>query len=601
MSRRPSRLQQAELWTARLRTAAVALGVVEVGLLHHPYPDRYEAAAWLVTICFAVGAIVLLLACLIVSSRRGFRILGANALAFDAAVAYAYMWVFAFEPGVVSWGLVYLPVIEAAVRYGLRGGMGAAAASVPLLVGVEWWRSSRFIEGGFDADVVVLPAALALFTGLVVGSLVDRLAAEGRKAVVRAREAEALRDELGRRANLVDAANRCARALGASLVLEEAFAGFMTQLEQVVPSDRVTIWLHEGGTAHVMATAGLGADEVLPAGTTLAVEGTLLEELIAKGEPVYRERLEESRYPAEAPFVRLGLGCRLAAPLTAGAETIGMLSLARRQPASFSPVDVELIGLLGRLVGSAVQNIRAYEAERARAEELRQLSAMRSDFVSMVSHELRSPMATVVGSARTLHDRWDDLTHEQRATFLALIADETGRLAVLVAHVLDASRIEAGTFTYAFRQVAVDELVRTATAAAAAAAHDGVAIHLQVDGSLPQVQGDVDRLRQVLGNLLENAIKYSPHGERVLVRARADDAHVRVDVEDRGPGIPEDQQALIFEKFGRATQHGEHTHHGTGLGLYIARSIAETHGGTLQVRSTPGKGATFTLSLPVGE
>jgi len=181
-----------------------------------------------------------------------------------------------------------------------------------------------------------------------------------------------------------------------------------------------------------------------------------------------------------------------------------------------------------------------------------------------------------------------------------LIADETGRLAVLVAHVLDASRIEAGTFTYAFREVAVDELVRTATAAAAAA-HDGVAIHLQVDGSLPQVQGDVDRLRQVLGNLLENAIKYSPHGERVLVRARADDAHVRVDVEDRGPGIPEDQQALIFEKFGRATQHGEHTHHGTGLGLYIARSIAESHGGTLQVRSTPGKGATFTLSLPVGE
>jgi signal transduction histidine kinase len=102
----------------------------------------------------------------------------------------------------------------------------------------------------------------------------------------------------------------------------------------------------------------------------------------------------------------------------------------------------------------------------------------------------------------------------------------------------------------------------------------------------------------VLRNLLDNAIKYSPHGERVVVRARRDNGAVLVDVEDRGPGIPEDQHALIFEKFGRATLDGAHPHPGTGLGLYIARSIAEAHGGTLAVRSTPGRGATFTLSLP---
>jgi signal transduction histidine kinase len=250
-------------------------------------------------------------------------------------------------------------------------------------------------------------------------------------------------------------------------------------------------------------------------------------------------------------------------------------------------------------VGSAVQNIRAYEAERERVEELRQLSAMRSDFVSMVSHELRSPMATVIGSARTLNDRWHDLTEEQRATFLAMIADETSRLAVLVTHVLDASRIEAGTFTYTFREVAVDELVRSATAAAAAGADDGVAVVTEIEPALPRARGDADRLRQVLGNLLENAIKYSPHGERVVVRAHAYDRRVIVDVEDRGPGISEDQHELIFEKFGRATLGDDDTHPGTGLGLYIARSIAEAHGGTLVVRSAPSSGATFTLSLPV--
>jgi len=204
-------LRQAELWTTRLRLAGVALGVVEVGLIEHPYPSGYETAAWLVTLCFAVGSLVLLVGCGAIRTRVGLKRLGFAALLFDTAIAYAYMTVFAFEPGVVSWGLVYLPVIEAAVRYGLVGGVAASALSIPLLALVEWWRADRFLAGGFDGNLVVLPAALAVFTGVVVGYLVNRLAAEQRKALLRAREAENLRDELSRRADLVDAANRCAR------------------------------------------------------------------------------------------------------------------------------------------------------------------------------------------------------------------------------------------------------------------------------------------------------------------------------------------------------------------------------------------------------
>jgi hypothetical protein len=159
------RLRQAELWTARLRIAAVVLGAVEVGLLDHPYPRHYETAAWAVTFFFALGAFFLLVGCSTIRTRRGLKRLGVAALAFDTAVAYAYMTVFAFEPGVVSWGLVYLPVIEAAVRYGLAGGLVTSALSVPLLAAVEWWRSSRFLPGGFDGDLLLLPAALAFFTG----------------------------------------------------------------------------------------------------------------------------------------------------------------------------------------------------------------------------------------------------------------------------------------------------------------------------------------------------------------------------------------------------------------------------------------------------
>src|SRR5205823_12017339 len=150
------------------------------------------------------------------------------------------------------------------------------------------------------------------------------------------------------------------------------------------------------------------------------------------------------------------------APLLVGARPIGMISLSRAEAAAFIAEEGELVSLLGRLVATAVQNIRAYEAERQTVDELRRLSALRADFVSLVSHELRSPMAAVIGSARTLQQRWRQLSPEHREAFLALIADETTRLAALIGDVLDTSRIEAGTFSYSFTDVDLTRLVRDA-------------------------------------------------------------------------------------------------------------------------------------------
>src|SRR3712207_350424 len=160
-----------------------------------------------------------------------------------------------------------------------------------------------------------------------------------------------------------------------------------------------------------------------------------------------------------------------------------MLSLARAEPHSFSREDIELVSLLGRLVATAVQNIRAYETERSTVEELRRLSALRADFVSLVSHELRSPMAAVIGSARTLQQRWRQLSPEQRESFLRLIADETNRLATLIGDVLDTSRIEAGTFSFVFAPVDVGALVEESVAHAAVG-QDEVGVRAEVSRPL---------------------------------------------------------------------------------------------------------------------
>jgi signal transduction histidine kinase len=595
-----TRYRETERWIAWVRLGAVPFAVVEVGLLTNDYPRGYESWAWAATVTLAVAAVLFFL----LSRRREFerapRRIGLLALLLDGAVITAFAIVYQFEIGSPVRQLFYVLLVEAAVRYGIRGGALTPLALVPILSLVEWWREAKFntVPHGFQVDHVVFSWGLLTVTGLIVGWLVDRLRHETTRSQERVLEAERLRDELGRRADVLDAATRCARALSSSLELDAAFEAFIRELRGFVMFDRMAIVLEEAGAAQVMAVAGVGADVVFTRGSRQPVGETLLAEIVEKGQPVYREDMADARYAEEAEFVELGLRSRIVAPLMQGPRAIGMISLVRRDPNAFSRQELELVSLLGRLVASAVQNIRAYEAERQTVEELRRLSALRADFVSLVSHELRAPMASVIGSAQTLQQRWRELTPPQRESFLALIGSETERLAALVSDVLDTSRIEAGTFSYRFEDVDVAALVRDSVAGVALG-QDEVEVQAEVTDGIPRVRGDRHRLQQVLTNLIDNAVKYSPAGQEVRVRAFREDSRVHVEVIDRGPGVPAEQQRLIFEKFGRATAPGSQGMPGTGLGLFIARSIAEAHGGSLDVFSTPAQGATFTLTLPL--
>jgi signal transduction histidine kinase len=425
-----------------------------------------------------------------------------------------------------------------------------------------------------------------------------RLRREAETAESRAAEAEELRDRLGRRADQLEAVNRVGRALASSLDQEQALRRFLAEVTSVFDFDRLAIVLAEGDDAFVMTSAGREHETLFAAGTSRPVAGSVLQDILADGQTIVRGDMKESpRYPEERELGAIGLQSRVVAPLTAGGSILGMLSVSREAADAFSEDEVELTTLLARQLASAVQNIRTFTAERSAAEELRRLSALRADFVSLVSHELRAPMAAVIGCASTLRARWRELKPEQRESFLALIEQETGRLSTVVGDVLDTSRIEAGTFTYAFGDVDVADLVRE-TAAIIEVANDEVRVTSTVIEPLPAVRGDRERLRQLLLNLLSNAAKYTVTGDEIEVRAAAEDGAVMVSVADHGPGIAADQQRLVFEKFGRVNSGGR-SKPGAGLGLFIARSIAEAHGGTLDLRSDAGAGATFTVRLPV--
>ena len=576
-------------WLVLLRGALVLVGAIAVAVTD--FPSSYRPWAWAVVGFFAAATVssgALAAVELGQTARVRARVL---LLALDAVVATGFVAVFSYQAG-QPWRALYLiPIAAAALRFGLVGGFvggvvmtGATIVVDDLGPGLQWR----------TAFARVLVGVLA---GLVIGRLRDTLNVERSRAERRAAEAERLRDELGHRVDVLETANRCARALGSSLELDEAFGAFIRELRGLVPFERTAIVLVEGDTATTMATAGRGAGDVFPPGNSDPIGGSLLERVL-DGRIIVRRDITGRAYPADEHLLALGLRSELVTPLLVGARTVGMLSLSRERPDAFSEEEIELVALLGRLVATAVQNIRAYEAERRRVEELGRLSQLRADFVSLVSHELRSPMAAVIGAARTLQDRWRMLTAAQRESFLALIGDETSRLAELVGDVLDTSRIEAGTFSYRFEEVDLGGVVDEAVEAAALAQQE-VPVVASVRGALPAIRGDRIRLRQVLGNLIENAVKYSPEGGEVRVSATSANGAVRIAVRDAGPGIPRDQQARIFEKFGRVDVAGA-SKPGTGLGLFIARSIAEAHGGSLEVSSGAEQGSTFTLTLPVG-
>jgi len=576
--------RRAGQWIAVVRLALVVVAIIDVSLTN--FPPGYGPWAWLVVGFFAASAAFAAWLTRVQLDRSARVRARAFVIALDAAAAVGFFAVFSYQSGEPYRALYLIPIGEAALRFGLLGGLLGGAAMVAATVVVD------LLGPGIVWKSAAVRIAVGLFAGVIIGRLSDDLGSERRAAEARAGEAEELRDELGRRVDLLEAANRCSRALASSLDLTEAFGAFIRELRGLVPFDRCAIVLAEGGVARIMATAGEGAETAFPPGSDWPLEDSVTSEVLG-GETVVQRELAEEQKTDVAQLLELGLHSRVAAPLFVGARTIGMLSLSRHERDAFAADEIELVSLLGRLVATAVQNIRVYEAERQTVEELRRLSALRADFVSLVSHELRSPMAAVIGAATTLRVRWRELSTEHRDAFLALIADETDRLATLISDVLDTSRIEAGTFTFRFGDVDVAALVQDAVGAAAIG-QDEVRVIADLDGPLPHVRGDRERLRQVLDNLIENAVKYSDAGAEVSVVARRARDLERLEVIDRGPGIPHEHLELIFEKFGR----GRGNRPGTGLGLFIARSIAEAHGGSLDVRSVPGEGATFVLELP---
>lgn len=253
-----------------------------------------------------------------------------------------------------------------------------------------------------------------------------------------------------------------------------------------------------------------------------------------------------------------------------------------------------------KALSHANEELRAHERELEKANaELEELDALKSEFVSLVSHELRAPLSNISGSLQLLlaDDGVNSLTADQRE-MLTLANEQVDHLARLVKGILNVSRIEAGEMHLQLKAFDVNGLVERVLAQWRSCASD-FAWSGPGTENLPSVWGDRDRVEQVLMNLLDNAYKYSDPGSTIRVGTELINNQIVISVGDQGKGIPPQELEKIFDKFHRVERGDARETYGYGLGLYISRKLIESMGGRLWVESELGSGSTFYFSLPL--
>ena len=498
-----------------------------------------------------------------------------------------------------------------------------------------WWAYGLYLIG----FVALASAAARAQRHRVINK--ERQRSEFAEARLRADAAEALAQAERDRNHNIELLSEIGREITASLDFETIFGKLYERINQIADADVFGVGLYhpdqqvleyrlaiEKGKRYAPYSRSTTDRDQLPVWCIEHRAPVFINDV----ENDYRKYIahyDEAPRPLEDGTLSRAVRSLIYLPLISKDRVLGVVTIQSFEAHAYSERHLNMMQSLAAFTAIALDNADAYRQLNDQEHEIRRLfedaqrarsaaeeaDAAKSAFLSTVSHELRTPLTSVLGFAKIIKKRLDDRifpaihtddrkilqTVQQVQENLQVVVSEGERLTKLIDDVLDLAKIEAGKLEWHMEAVSLQEVIDHATAATASLFEQkGLAVEKHVAPDLPSVTGDRDRLVQVVINLISNAVKFTERG-RITCAAERRGAAVVVSVTDTGMGIAHADQAKVFERFKQVGDTLTDKPKGTGLGLPICREIVEHHGGKIWVESEPGKGSTFSFSLPAGD
>jgi len=420
------------------------------------------------------------------------------------------------------------------------------------------------------------------------------------------KELEARTAALTRSVDQLTALGEVGRAVNSTLDLETVLTTIVVRAVQISGMDGGVVFEYDESaeeftqraaaeTGGVLARARRGVryrkGEGALGRTAITLEPVQVSDITVPG--AYESRMREN-------LIESGIRAVLAVPMVHQGQLLGCLGVTRNRPGDFPADTVELLRTFATQSALAIQNARLFHEIADKSRQLEAASRHKSEFLANMSHELRTPLNAVIGFSEVLLQRMFGALNDKQDEYLKDIYASGQHLLSLINDILDLSKIEAGRMELASAPFHLSGALENAvTLVRERAARRAIALQVELDPRLGELVGDERKVKQVLLNLLSNAIKFTPEGGRITLTAVRRDGAVEIGVGDTGVGIALEDQATIFEEF-RQVGSDEQKREGTGLGLALARKFVELHGGRIRVESEPGRGSTFTFTLPAG-
>lgn len=400
-----------------------------------------------------------------------------------------------------------------------------------------------------------------------------------------------------RRRQIAELQQTMTQALGSTLEFREVMLAVLHYAQLFLANDLAAVHVFNGTSIDLaISRDASGSLAEAPFHGPYTFAEPLYGQVRDTGAPVVVS--DTAREPLwHAPRLPVAARSWLGVPLLIDGDYLVLLDVFSEQAGRYTQGDADAMAEFAHQVAFAVRNARIYAREREAKMRLEDLDQLRADFVSTVSHELRTPLTGIKGFTETLLTYWSRLDDERKHHYLERIYSASKRLQRLVQDLLFVSRVEGGALPLTVRKVQLADLIDPAVMEIKQKYREQE-IEVEVPDDLPLVLADADRAQQILVNLMDNAVKYSPEGSPITVRAGVLDDIVQLTVIDHGPGIRPQDVPRLFTRFSKIDQVIRAGHVGTGLGLFISKQLVEQMNGTISFTTVVGKGSAFSFALP---